>query len=153
MTEHRRVTAGPFTLELPPNGVAVLYEADLGGNEHQLPGGVGYLEALVQFAGEKIRLGAMVEKLRKDRNEQDLTIRDAIRETASIADELAFWKYQAIWGRAMMLRGKPGPGQTPLMLEESRIWREAARQLEDARVQENRERVSHAEAPRDPGET
>ena len=39
-------------IELPPNGVAVLYEADAGGVDHQLPGGIGYLDALVQFAGE-----------------------------------------------------------------------------------------------------
>ena len=59
----RRVTAGPYTLELPPNGVAILYETDEGGSEHRLPGGIGYLDALVQFAGEVIRLRAMVEAL------------------------------------------------------------------------------------------
>ena len=56
-----RVSAGPYTLELPPNGVAILYEADNAGVDHQLPGGVGYLEALVQFAGEVIRLRAMLD--------------------------------------------------------------------------------------------
>lgn len=59
----RRVSAGPYTIELPPNGVATLYEADAGGNEHQLPGGVGYLDALVQFAGEVMRLHAMIEAI------------------------------------------------------------------------------------------
>jgi hypothetical protein len=59
----RKVTAGPYTLELPANGVAILYEVDEGGTDHQLPGGVGYLEALVQFAGEVIRLQAMVNQL------------------------------------------------------------------------------------------
>lgn len=59
MSDHR-VTAGPFTIVLPPNGVAVLYEADLAGVDHQLPGGVGYLDALVQFAGEIIRLKAIM---------------------------------------------------------------------------------------------
>lgn len=65
-----RVTAGPFTLELPPNGVAVLYEADKGGADHCLPGGVGYLEALVQFAGEVTRLRAMVGQMQTDRVDQ-----------------------------------------------------------------------------------
>ena len=61
-----RVSAGPYTLELPPNGVAILYEADPSGGTgiSQVPGGVGYLEALVQFAGEVIRLRAMIESAR-----------------------------------------------------------------------------------------
>lgn len=196
MTSIRRVTAGPYTLELPANGVAILYESDKGGNEHQLPGGVGYLEALVQFAGEIVRLQAFiksqgdelatereitanlgwaVERLNGDRekvaalmlrngiatghgdtiddllgeleawlkrfHDHDLAIRDAISETARIADELAFWKFQAIWHRAMMLYGKPAPGRTPLLLDSSPVWKEAERQLEDYRAEENRERV------------
>ena len=68
MTAHR-VTAGPYTLELPPNGVAVLYEADGAGDDHRLPGGVGYLEALVQFAGEVIRLRAMLDAMRLNNEE------------------------------------------------------------------------------------
>ena len=63
MTVHR-ITAGPYTLELPPNGIAILYEADSAGIDHQLPGGVGYLDALVQFAGEVIRLRAMLDAMR-----------------------------------------------------------------------------------------
>lgn len=70
-----RVSAGPFTLELPPNGVAILYEADEGGTEHRLPGGVGYLEALVQFAGEVIRLTAMVDHISKDRDAAEEKLR------------------------------------------------------------------------------
>lgn len=54
-----RISVGPYTLDIPPNGIAVLYEADGAGVDHQLPGGVGYLDALVQFAGEVIRLRAM----------------------------------------------------------------------------------------------
>lgn len=46
-----RVSAGPYTLDIPPNGVAILYE-----DGKQRPGGVGYLEALIEFAGEVIRL-------------------------------------------------------------------------------------------------
>ena len=61
-----RVSAGPYTLELPPNGVAILYEADPSGGTgiSQVPGVVGYLEALVQFAGEVIRLRAMLDAMR-----------------------------------------------------------------------------------------
>lgn len=61
-----RVSAGPYTLELPPNGVAILYEADPSGSTgiSQVPGGTGYLDALVQFAGEVIRLRAMLDAMR-----------------------------------------------------------------------------------------
>lgn len=41
-----RVSAGPYTLDIPANGVAILFE-----DGRRLPGGVGYLEALVWFAG------------------------------------------------------------------------------------------------------
>lgn len=75
----RRITAGPYTLEIPPNGVAILYEADEGGTDRQLPGGVGYLDAFVQFAGEILRLQAMVSQMQKDRADGDTAIRDAIR--------------------------------------------------------------------------
>lgn len=54
-----RVSAGPYTLELPANGVAILYDED----GKQLPGGVGYFEALVQFAGEVIRLRSMLDTI------------------------------------------------------------------------------------------
>ena len=186
MTNHR-VTAGPYTLELPVNGVAILYEADGAGIDHQLPGGVGYLEALVQFAGEVIRLQAMLDsgdpaelrdllvlerqmaigqiaeitrirelakqaerKFQEDRRDHDLALRDAIRETAATADEIAFWKHQAIYHRCLFLDPK---SVHRLYLEDHPIWREAERQLEAQRIEENRERVSHAEAPRDPGGT
>lgn len=56
----RRVSAGPYTLDLPENGVALLYE-----NGTQLPGGVGYLSALIEFAGEVIRLNAEIVALRQ----------------------------------------------------------------------------------------
>ena len=59
-----RISVGPYTLDIPPNGIAVLYEADDAGVDHQLPGGVGYLDALVQFAGEVIRLRAMLDAMR-----------------------------------------------------------------------------------------
>ncbi len=154
MTNHR-VTAGPYTLELPPNGVAILYEADGAGVDHQLPGGVGYLEALVQFAGEVIRLQAMLARMQVDRRDHDLAIRDAVSETARCADELTFWRYQAIWSRAYLL--VPSKVQRPWVetcdLEQSPEWKEAERQLEANRVAENRERYAHAEAPRDPGAT
>lgn len=66
-----RISAGPYTLDIPPNGIAVLYEADKDGNEHQLPGGVGYLDALVQFAGEVIRLNAMLDQIEASRLEEN----------------------------------------------------------------------------------
>jgi hypothetical protein len=136
----RRVTAGPYTLELPANGVAILHEADGAGVDHQLPGGVGYLEALVQFAGEVIRLQSMVSQMQTDRSEQDLALRDAIRETAATADELAFWKYQAIWQRAVRLQHDlmTTPAEA---IEDTPQWKEAERQLEAARADENRERI------------
>lgn len=59
-----KISVGPYTLDIPPNGIAVLYEADGTGVDHQLPGGVGYLDALVQFAGEVIRLRAMLDAMR-----------------------------------------------------------------------------------------
>lgn len=64
MTMSHRVSAGPYTLELPPNGVAILY-VDKAGVEHQLPGGTGYLDALVQFAGEVIYLRSQSQQLRE----------------------------------------------------------------------------------------
>lgn len=66
-----RITAGPYTLEIPANGVAVLYQADEDGSKHQLPGGVGYLDALVQFAGEVIRLNAMLDQIEVARLEEN----------------------------------------------------------------------------------
>ena len=61
----------------------------------------------------------------------------AIRETASCADELAFWKYQAIWQRAFYLSGSD---PTHLLFDNSPEWKEAERQLEETRVEENQHR-------------
>ena len=66
-----RISVGPYTLDIPPNGIAVLYEADGAGVDHQLPGGVGYLDALVQFAGEVIRLNAMLDQIEVSRLEEN----------------------------------------------------------------------------------
>ena len=66
-----KISVGPYTLDIPPNGVAVLYEADKDGNDHQLPRGVGYLDALVQFAGEVIRLNAMLDQIEVARLEEN----------------------------------------------------------------------------------
>lgn len=77
--------------------------------------------------------------LQKDRADGDIALRDAIRETAVTADELAFWRYQAIWGRAYLLQ--PSAIKQPFM-EESAVWKEAIRQLEAARELENRERTA-----------
>ena len=51
-----KVKAGPYTLELKPNCIAILYE-----DGHQLPGGIGLTSALVQFAEEVLRLRAMLD--------------------------------------------------------------------------------------------
>lgn len=128
-----RVTAGPFTLELPPNGVALLYEADEGGTDHLLPGGVGHFEALVQFAGEVIRLRAMVGQMQKDRNDQDMALRDAIRETVTTADDLAFWRFQAFWHRAQ---------HKSLDYERADHWRQLEADFDRIRIEENRDRYS-----------
>ena len=58
--KHDRATAGPYTLVIPPNGRATLYESDGAGVDHEVPYGVNQIDALVQFAGEVIRLNAMV---------------------------------------------------------------------------------------------
>ena len=84
LPKRRRVTAGPYTLELPANGTAILHEADGAGVDHQLPGGVGYLEALVQFAGEVIRLQAMVATMQADRAGLD-----SLRAIAMCKDAIA----------------------------------------------------------------
>jgi len=55
-----RATAGPYTLVISPNGRATLYEADGAGVDSEVPFGVNQLDALVQFAGEVIRLSAMI---------------------------------------------------------------------------------------------
>lgn len=148
--DNHRVSAGPYTLELPPNGVAILYETDGSGADRRLPGGIGYLDALVQFAGEVVRLRAMVGTMLADRNEQDTAIHDAICEAAVVADELAFWKYQAIWHRAVELQHDIISLPCP---EDTAAWKEAELQLQEARAIENRERAAHAEAPRAPGAT
>ena len=36
-----RISAGPYRLDLPPNGVAILYKVDGAGVDHQLPDGNG----------------------------------------------------------------------------------------------------------------
>lgn len=80
--------------------------------------------------------------------EHNRAIYDATGETARCVDELAFWRYQAIWARAYML--DPQSIKWPLM-EDGQAWKEATLQLEAARTDENRKRYAHAEEPRDPG--
>lgn len=93
---------------------------------------------------------ARVRQLLTDRNDQDIALRNAIRETAATADELAFWRYQAIWQRTVRLQHD---AMASPCIEDTEAWKEATRQLEEARAEENRERTAHAEAPRDPGAT
>ena len=86
----------------------------------------------------------------EDRHDHDLALHDAISETARIADELAFWRYQAVFIRAYlhdsMIESWPIP-------EDSPSWQRAERELEALRRDENRSRHSHAEPGRDPGAT
>lgn len=82
---------------------------------------------------------ARMQQLTTDRDDQDRAVRDAIRETADIADQLAFWRYQAIWGRTYLLQ--PAAIKQPFM-EDGPAWKEAIRQLEAARAAENAERIS-----------
>lgn len=104
-----------------------------------------------------------------------------ICEIAGLADELAFWKHQAVFHYAVMYHqrfcpvcngtgvvkdgahhsglikdygGKtcPGCGRYASRRNPSNdVMQKAERQLEEARHAENRERVAHAEAPRDIG--
>ena len=81
----------------------------------------------------RIALSAAFQRIATIITERD----DAIRETASCADELAFWKYQAIWQRAFYLSGSD---PTHLLFDNSPEWKEAERQLEETRVEENQHR-------------
>ena len=90
------------------------------------------------------------EYWRLEHAELRTSLRDESSRLASQADESAFWHYQAIWGRAYLLDPKFMSSAVP---EDTAVWKEATKQLEEARVEENRERFSHAEAPRDPGGT
>ena len=68
---------------------------------------------------------------------------DCVRNTAEvalIADELAFWKYQAIWHRAWTIAGFREPHEADM--------KRAKAELERQRRDENRERYAHAEPPR-----
>lgn len=51
-----RVTVAQYSIEIPENGRATLYEADLGGDDHEVPFGVDRTEALIEFAREVQRL-------------------------------------------------------------------------------------------------
>lgn len=79
----------------------------------------------------------MIARVCKERDDARGAERDAIRETAGIADECAFWRYQAIWGRAVFLQ--PDAIRSPL-IEERPVWKEATKQLEAAWTEDKRER-------------
>ena len=63
-------------------------------------------------------------------------------EIAGMADELAHWKFHAIWHRCK-LTGRDA--------DNAADYRAVEAELEQARIDENRERVAHAEGPRDIG--
>lgn len=78
-----RVSAGPYTLAIPTNGVAILFE-----DGKQLPGGVGYLDALVQFAGEIMALRDMREAhIRMLTANHDEARDDALEEAARVVED------------------------------------------------------------------
>lgn len=102
------------------------------------------------------RIGSEIERWHVDRTEHDLALHDAISETSRTADELAFWRYQAIHQCACALwsaRNNQPPIPESGLLEDLPVWKEAEKMLEGLRIKENQERVEHAEAPRDPGAT
>ena len=69
---------------------------------------------------------------------------DSAGKISRVSDELAFWRYQMICHRAYIL--------TDHWIEDcDKFENQAEKELEAARVQENRERTAHAEAPRDIG--
>ena len=65
-------------------------------------------------------------------------------------DELAFWKYQALWHRAALQQAAAFTGFRIRAISDSQMD-EAERDLERARIEENRERYAHAEGPREIG--
>lgn len=56
-------------------------------------------------------------------------------EIAELADEVAFWKYQAVYGRAVYLDRNVLLMALP---EDSRVWKEAEFQLAQARIDERK---------------
>jgi Arc/MetJ family transcription regulator len=126
---------------------------------NKIGGGLGPISGRNRDALDRLlrAAAARVQQLTSDRDDQDRALRDAIRETAATADELAFWRYQAIWGRTYLLQ--PAAVEMPFM-EDGPVWKEALRQLEAARaaeLAETRNADDNAqERPRDqpsPGDT
>ena len=91
--------------------------------------------------------GASVENWRQWYQDQKNAADHYCGEVAQMADELAFYKYQAAWWRAYAHR--PGNIKEPT----ERGIKLAGEAIEDARRAENAERYAHAEPPRDPGGT
>lgn len=60
----------------------------------------GHGETVDDLLGE---LEAWLSRYRIERDDQDRALADAIRETARCADELAFWRYQAICGNRISM--------------------------------------------------
>lgn len=117
-----QVAAGPYMLELPANGVAILYE-----DGKQLPGGVGYLDALVQFAGEVIRLRSMIDTIRRD---PEITDPRDPHKRRDIVAELDRWLVSRASFREATV--------SHVLLRAARDEIEALRQLQLANVEENK---------------
>lgn len=69
------------------------------------------------------------------------------RENAGLADELAFWAYQA---KALYARAQYGVDYDRLTRAQEK---EVDKVFDNCRAAENRERTAHAEPPRDIGGT
>jgi hypothetical protein len=98
-----------------------------------------------------------VKRWRTDLHDKDVALMEETRISAGLADELAFWKHQAIFYCACVGGYLSDPSLEKLQAAASGIpqqWLdEAERRLEKTRHQENSERVAHAEPGRDPGAT
>lgn len=92
------------------------------------------------------------QRFKRDRDDQDGALRDSIRETAQLADEVAFYAYHAKWHIAYLIAIKKG--EVPpdgSLLEDTPLWKLAELRLADLRVKEHQDRWTNVEAFREIG--
>lgn len=92
------------------------------------------------------------ERFKRDRDDQDGALRDSIRETAQLADEVAFYAYHAKWHIAYLIAIKKG--EVPpdgSLLEDTPLWKLAELRLADLRVKEHQDRGTNVKAFREIG--
>ena len=90
----------------------------------------------------------LVDRLGEQCADQDAEIREADWRLSCLADELAFWKFQAVWHRAQAR--ERGVLADWLADPSEKQQREAEKELLAAWQQDKAERV-HAEGPREIG--